>query len=181
MSDAVVEEKVVLVDHLDRQIGVAGKLAAHRDGLLHRAVSGFVFDTEGRLLVQQRAFGKYHSPGLWANTCCSHPRPGETSAVCMKRRLREELGCNAPMIHFGNMTYHADVGGDLTEYEYVHGFAGLIDGDITVNDLEVAKTDWLGEAELKEMLSGHRSTLCTWFARYLELGFYEIALRTAMR
>src|SRR5689334_1471602 len=107
MSDL---EQVVLVDEDDREVGLASKLDAHRAGQRHRAVSVFVFDTDGRLLLQRRSAGKYHSGGRWANTCCSHPRPGESTGEAASRRLREEMGVECSLEPRGQFTYRIDVG-----------------------------------------------------------------------
>ena len=91
------EEQVILVDARDREVGTDAKLSAHAEGKLHRALSVFVFDTDGNMLLQRRAATKYHSGGLWSNTCCSHPRPGESVHEAAQRRLREEMGLECPM------------------------------------------------------------------------------------
>src|SRR3989338_5068869 len=98
-------ESVVLVDESDKPVGQAEKLEAHRLGLLHRAFSVFVFDPQGELLLQQRAASKYHAAGLWANTCCGHPRPGEDLVAAAHRRLREELGLSCRLSRAGQLTY----------------------------------------------------------------------------
>lgn len=125
-ADAVA---VILVDDADRPLGLCDKLEAHRRGLLHRAVSLFAYDEAGRLLVQQRAPGKYHSGGLWSNTACTHPREGETLEAAVQRGLREELGIEADDLrHVFPFTYRAEVGGGLVEHEYDHVFVSRVRG-----------------------------------------------------
>ncbi len=122
------EEYVVLVDKGDRETGRMEKLAAHRDGgHLHRAFSILLFDGDGRWLLQRRAVGKYHFPGLWTNTCCSHPRPGESVADAAARRLREELGITVPLAERFSFVYRAESPAEgLTEWEYDHVLTGLL-------------------------------------------------------
>jgi len=122
------EDHVILVDAADREVGTAPKLEAHRAGLLHRAFSVFVFDHAGALLLQRRARAKYHSGGLWTNTCCGHPRPGEPVAAAARRRLREEMGFACDLTVVGTFTYRAAVGGGLVENESDHVFVGRHDG-----------------------------------------------------
>lgn len=117
-------EMVVLVDAQDREAGTGEKLAVHRAGQLHRAFSVFVFDLRGNLLLQRRADGKYHSAGLWSNTCCGHPRPGEDTAAAAHRRLREEMGFDCPLTHRFSFVYRADLDGGLVEHELDHVFEG---------------------------------------------------------
>jgi len=117
-------ERVVLVDEQDRETGTEEKLAAHRRGLLHRAFSVFVFDMRGNLLLQRRADGKYHSAGLWSNTCCGHPRPGEDVLAAAHRRLAEEMGFDCPLTHRFSFTYRADLDQGLVEHEFDHVFDG---------------------------------------------------------
>lgn len=124
MDDRV--EQVILVDHEDHPVGTTGKLPAHRAGLLHRAFSVFLFDPQGRLLLQRRAAGKYHSAGLWANSCCGHPRPGEAIDAAAVRRTEEELGLRCTVRAVGTHLYRADVGSGLVEWEFVHLFAGVV-------------------------------------------------------
>ncbi len=123
------DEQVVLVDRQGVDIGLMDKLEAHRKGLLHRAISVFVFDDRGRVLLQRRALGKYHCPGLWANSCCSHPRKDEATAVAARRRLREELGVDCDLHFVGQVLYRADVGNGLIEHELVSAYAGHVEGD----------------------------------------------------
>ena len=102
------QEQVILVDELDNAIGTMEKMEAHEKGLLHRAFSVFIFNGEGELLLQQRALTKYHSAGLWTNTCCSHPRPNETVLNAAKRRLTEEMGLTCEVDHKTSFTYKTD-------------------------------------------------------------------------
>ena len=130
------EDKLILVNLRDEETGTCGKLEAHRRGLLHRAFSIFVFarDPESgrvdRLLIQKRASGKYHSAGKWANSCCSHPRYGESLEEAVSRRLPEETGIDAgccPLTEAGSFVYRAEFDNGLTEYEYDHVFTGIIE------------------------------------------------------
>src|SRR3954470_22253251 len=109
-------EQMILVDEHDREVGVAEKMDVHRRGVLHRAFSVFVFHPDGRLLMQRRANGKYHSPGLWSNSACGHPRPGEDNRLAAQRRLREELGVTAELEEAFAFTYRVQLG-DLWEHE----------------------------------------------------------------
>ena len=137
------DELVVLVDSCDTPIGVAPKLAAHRDGLLHRAVSVLVFDDAGRVLLQRRAAGKYHSPLLWSNTCCGHPRPNESSHDAARRRLREEMGvASCRLESAGRFQYRADVPGALVECEVDHVYVGRWSGTPRPDPREVESWRW---------------------------------------
>lgn len=133
------EEQVVLVDENDRETGRMGKLDAHRRGLLHRAISVFVFDGRGCLILQRRAAAKYHSGGQWANTCCSHPRPGESTQDAAHRRLFEELGFDCGLTYRADIRYQAEVGSGLVENEFVSAYVGRYEGEIAPNPLEVAE------------------------------------------
>jgi isopentenyl-diphosphate delta-isomerase len=141
-------EKVVLVNDRDEVTGLAGKLEAHEKGLLHRAISVVLFQKEDPrlMLVQQRAAVKYHSPLLWANTCCSHPRDGEAPEAAAIRRVREELGIVAPPLTFaGAVQYRAEVPPGLVEHEISHVFAGFLSKDAAIPrvESEVTATDWI--------------------------------------
>src|ERR1700753_227799 len=111
------EESVILVDETDTPLGQMEKISAHRQALLHRAFSVFIFSRKGEMLLQRRAEGKYHSPGLWTNTCCSHPRPGEDTRDAAIRRLQEEMGFTAPLTKLFDFIYRHEFDNGLTEYE----------------------------------------------------------------
>lgn len=146
------EEEVILVDEYDNAVGIAGKLAAHRDGQLHRAFSIFVFDARGYLLLQQRAAGKYHSAGLWSNTCCSHPRPGEATAAATQRRLQEEMGIRCRLTEAFSFVYRADLGNGMTEHEFDHVLFGRYDGAPRPNPEEVDAWKWMAPDDLRRDL-----------------------------
>lgn len=131
---------VVLVDQNDNEIGAMEKMEAHHKGLLHRAFSILLFNDEGKVLLQKRASNKYHSAGLWTNTCCSHPMPGESMETATSRRLSEEMGINAPMKFAYKFIYKAPLERDLTEHECDHVFLGTYNGEPNVNPNEVE--DW---------------------------------------
>lgn len=145
-------EQVILVDEHDRELGVAEKLQTHREGALHRAFSIFVFDSAGRLLLQKRARSKYHSGGLWSNTCCGHPRPGEATAAAAHRRLFEEMNFDCELREAFGFLYRAELGGDLVEHEYDHVFVGGFDGEPAPDASEVEDWRWLSMAELRDGL-----------------------------
>jgi isopentenyl-diphosphate delta-isomerase len=139
------EEEVIVVDADDVPTGRMGKLAAHRAGVRHRAVSVLLFRGDGAMLLQQRAASKYHSPGLWSNTCCGHPRPGESTVDAARRRLREELGLDCALDHAATLTYRAEVGGreGLVEHEIDHVFVGRTEADPVPEPHEVADWRWV--------------------------------------
>ncbi len=170
-----VASELVLVDADDVAIGTCGKLETHRRGLRHRAFSVFVKDRQGRLLLQQRAAGKYHSPGLWGNTCCGHPGPGEEVDQAARRRLAEEMGFDCELRAVGRHAYRAEVGGDLVEDEVVHLFIGRHDGDILPNPDEVAEYIWLTPAELSAEVVRDRGRYAAWLLDYLDHLSEEIA------
>lgn len=158
-----------LVDEAGVTIGTAEKLSAHRaPGRLHRAFSVFLFDTRGRLLMQRRALGKYHSPGVWSNTCCGHPYPGEQPFVAAARRTAEELGL-APVLmrEAGTVRYnHPDPASGLVEQEYNHLFVGVVTADAAPDPEEVADTRFVTPAELADL--GANATLSAWFHTVLD-------------
>ncbi|MDQ3101337.1 MAG: isopentenyl-diphosphate Delta-isomerase, partial [Bacteroidota bacterium] len=134
------EEQVVLVNEQDEEIGTMPKLEAHQKGVLHRAFSIFIFNDDGELLLQRRAKDKYHSAGLWSNTCCSHPRSGEALEIAAVRRLREEMGMEVPLQHRTSFIYHAEFENGLKEHELDHIFFGRSMKDPNPDPAEVA--DW---------------------------------------
>jgi isopentenyl-diphosphate delta-isomerase len=143
-----VEENVILVNEYNQEIGTAEKIEAHRKGLLHRAFSIFVLNSKGLLLLQRRAFSKYHSGGLWANTCCSHPRPGELTEAAAQRRLVEEMGFDCKLAEILSFIYRVRLDNNLIEYEYDHVFTGKYNGMPTPNNLEVYDWKWLSIDDL---------------------------------
>lgn len=158
-------EQVVLVDGDDRAIGRMEKLAAHREGRLHRAFSVFVFDGAGRLLLQRRALGKYHSPGLWSNTCCGHPRPGEDTLAAAQRRLMEEMGLHCELEHVHSFIYRADLGDGLWEHELDHVFVGTTRDEPRPHPDEVAEWRAVPRAALEEELAHAPGGFTVWFPR----------------
>jgi len=157
------EERVILVDMLDNERGTLEKMEAHRTPTLHRAFSIFIFDREGKMLLQRRASDKYHSPGLWTNTCCSHPRPGETVSQAADRRLQEEMGFTTPLSKAFEFIYEAEFDNGLSEYEYDHVFIGNFDGNIFPDKNEVDSHCYKSFGEIKEGIH-HKPWLYTeWF------------------
>ncbi len=149
------EELVVLVDEDDRVIGTEGKMAAHITGKLHRAVSVFVFNTDGKLLLQQRAASKYHSSGLWSNTCCGHPRPDEGTDTAAHRRLQDEMGFDCPLRRDFGFVYKRQLDGGLVEHEYDHVFVGRHDGTPSPTPAEVADWRWVAADEVMTDLAAN--------------------------
>lgn len=164
------EEQVILVDADDREIGVLGKLAAHENGgARHRAFSVFIVDPQGRWLLQRRAAGKYHFPGLWTNACCSHPRPGEATADAAHRRLREELGFDCPLTERFQFEYKATSAAEgLTEHELDHVFTGTWAGPVAPDPLEVAATRWVEPEALAADVQAQPEAYTPWFKLALE-------------
>lgn len=170
------QELLIVVDFNDRQIGVAEKLHAHQKGLLHRAFSIFIFDRRARLLMQQRADGKYHSPGLWSNTCCGHPRLGEKTLDAAKRRLMEEMGLTCELTERFTFIYTAQVPGELTEFEYDHVLVGVNLMDPTPAPDEAKAWRWVHPLDLQEELTNAPDTFTAWFHAIVERqGLVEMA------
>lgn len=161
-------DKVILVDEKDRETGIMNKLEAHEKGLLHRAFSIFIFNHENQLLLQQRALSKYHSPGLWTNTCCSHPQPGEILIESAQRRLMEEMGFSCDITKIFDFTYKAEVGNGLTEHEFDHVFTGLYSSDPFPNKEEVADFRWISMEKLLLEIRENPEKFTIWFRIILE-------------
>ena len=157
------DEHVILVDETDTPVGTMEKMEAHRKALLHRAFSVFIFDSKGNMLLQRRAPGKYHSPGLWTNACCSHPRPGEDTREAALRRLQEELGFSTPLEKSFDFIYRTEFGNGLTEHEFDHVFIGRYDGPIAPDASEVSDYCFRSPAAIHEDLAVTPGRFTTWF------------------
>lgn len=164
-------EKLVLVNEKDRKIGLEEKIKTHQKGLLHRAFSIFIFNSEGKLLIQKRARSKYHSAGLWTNTCCSHPRPNEKLKEGAKRRLREEMGIKSDLREIFSFNYRAELGG-LIEHEFDHVFVGKFDGRPKPNKREVEDWQWVEIGELKRDIKKNPKKYTFWFKKILDKVLY---------
>ncbi len=164
MSD---RNSVILVDAADVEIGSADKLDAHRRGLRHRAISVFVRNQAGHLLLQRRNPAKYHSGGLWANACCSHPQPGEATAEAAYRRLREEMGIVCALEPLFTMSYRAPVTNDLIENEVVHAFGGWHEGPALPDPSEVSDLQWVEFDQLVADVAERPEIYAVWFRQYL--------------
>jgi len=156
-------EKVVLVNKNDVLTGTMEKMEAHQKGVLHRAFSVFIFNNRGELMIQQRALSKYHSPGLWTNTCCSHPRENEKTIDAAHRRLMEEMGFDCEIKEVFSFTYKADVGQGLTEHEFDHVFIGKYDNDPFINPDEVNDWKFIPMAEIKKNMQQLPEQYTVWF------------------
>lgn len=165
-SDPARDDELILVDGFDREMGTATKERTHREGLLHRAFSVvLVRETAAgtETLLAQRALSKYHSAGLWANTCCSHPRVGESVPDAARRRVHEELGCEAvDLQELTAFAYRAVFADGITEYEYDHVLVGHCAGDVDPDPAEVASTRWIGFDELARELAEHPDDFAPW-------------------
>lgn len=157
------EEKVILVNEKDEPIGLMGKMEAHEKGLLHRAFSVFVFNDQHEMMIQQRAAHKYHSPLLWANTCCSHPRDKENIIAAGERRLMEEMGFNTPLEHRTSFIYKAPFDNGLTEHELDHILIGKYNAAPHINPEEVADWRWVGWEELRNEMKEQPEKFTAWF------------------
>ncbi len=164
-------EDVILVDDTDRQVGVEEKLSAHRSGALHRAFSVMIWDASGRLLLQQRHVGKYHSGGLWTNTCCGHPRPGEDVSAAAQRRLQEEMGFSCPLVAIGTFQYRADLDRDLIEHELVHLFRGTYHGAISADPAECDGYTWMAPSDIAAAIAATPECYSAWFRKYAAAGW----------
>lgn len=155
--------QVILVNENDEQTGVIGKMEAHERGFLHRAFSIFIFNSRGELLLQQRALHKYHSGGLWTNTCCSHPQPGEDTVAAAHKRLKEEMGFTTKLEKIFDFIYKADVDNELTEFELDHVFVGQYDGFVEYNTDEVMNCKYESMAMLERAITEEPFDYTIWF------------------
>jgi isopentenyl-diphosphate delta-isomerase len=160
------EEQLILVNESNRAIGTAGKTTVHRRGLLHRAFSIFVVDDRGRILLQQRNPNKYHSGGLWANSCCGHPQPRERTVVAARRRLGEELGVHSPLSFGFFARYKSELDRGMQENELVYVYFGRLSGETRPDPAEVADTAWLSWDEISRRIRRKPSAFTVWFRHY---------------
>ncbi len=157
------EERVILVDENDREIGSMEKIEAHEKAVLHRAFSIFIFNSAGQMMLHRRALSKYHSPGLWTNACCSHPRPGESLEEATQRRIVEEMGFHCEMEEAFDFIYKAPFDHGLTEHELDHVFIGTYDGDPEINPEEVHSWKWIDIPELLADVEKDPKKYTVWF------------------
>jgi isopentenyl-diphosphate delta-isomerase len=157
------EEKVILVDKNDNQVGLMPKLEAHEKGILHRAFSIFIFNSKYELLLQKRASSKYHSGGLWTNTCCSHPREGEDTLDAANRRLDEEMGIKTSLRKVYDFIYKAELDNQLTEHEFDHVFYGVSDNNPILNKDEAEDFKWVDMETLNNDIIKNEDNYTVWF------------------
>ena len=156
-------ENVILVDEKDNQVGLMPKLEAHQKGLLHRAFSVFIFNSDYKLLLQKRASSKYHSGGLWTNTCCSHPRDGEDTIDAANRRLNEEMGIKTSLRKVFDFIYTAELDNNLIENEFDHVLYGVYDIDPILNKEEAEDFKWIDMETLKNDIENNTDQYTVWF------------------
>lgn len=166
-------EMLILVNEQDEQIGEMEKMEAHRKGLLHRAFSVFLFNAKGEVMMQQRSLEKYHSPGLWSNTCCSHPHVGESLQEAVHRRLMEEMGLQADTQHVYSFIYKADFDNGLCEHEFDHVFVGFCDELPQINPSEVAAWKFISIDDLQKDLHEKASEYSVW----LKICFSDVMVK----
>jgi isopentenyl-diphosphate delta-isomerase len=168
----MIEENVILVDENNKQIGIMPKMEAHEKAVLHRAFSVFIFNAKNELMLQQRALDKYHSPGLWTNTCCSHQRDGESNVEAGKRRLEEEMGFCVDLVESISFIYKAPFDNGLTEHEFDHVLIGTYEGSPKINRAEVADWKWMPLEDVKADIAEHPELYTAWFKVIFDK-FYE--------
>lgn len=176
------ENNIILVDENDNVTGTAEKMEVHSKGLLHRAFSVVLFDKHGRMLLQKRAAQKYHSPGLWTNACCSHPRLGETNDEAARRRLGEELNVVSDLHFIYSFIYRADLENGLIEHEYDHVYWGYTSQEVKFNTDEVEDIRYMTLSDINKDIEYNPEEYTVWFKiLYSELlpAFEKIALKGA--
>lgn len=156
-------DRVILVNAHDEEVGIMEKMEAHRRGVLHRALSVLLFNSKGEILLQKRSASKYHSAGLWTNTCCSHPKPNELIEAAVERRLQEEMGIKAECTFAFKFVYEKAMDNDLIEHELDHVFTGLFDGIPVINLEEVEDWKFISMENLKEEIARHPEKFTFWF------------------
>ena len=155
--------EIVLVDENDTQIGVGEKIEVHKEAQLHRAFSVWIFNSKGEVMLQKRASKKYHSGGLWTNTCCSHPFPNEPVEEAVHRRLPEEMGFDCELEKVNTLIYKASFDNGLTEHEFLHVFKGIYNEEPKINEKEADDWKWVSIDELKEDVKLNPENYTEWF------------------
>jgi len=166
------EKKVVLVDKNDNQIGLMPKMEAHQKGILHRAFSIFIINSQNQILLQKRSANKYHSAGLWTNTCCSHPIEGENIIDAGSRRLHEEMGIKTDLKVAFNFTYKAELENGLIEHEYDYVLIGEFNGTPKLNKDEAEDWKWISIEEVRKDIIENETDYTVWFVIAFEY-FYK--------
>lgn len=166
-KDKEILVKIILVDKDDKEIGSEEKLKAHLEGKLHRCFSILIFNSKGEILIQKRAREKYHSAGLWSNTCCSHPRPGKNILEEAKKRLNEEMGIEVDLKEVFSFIYKVKLG-HLVEYEVDHVFFGKFDGQPKIDKNEVEDFKWMHLKDLEKDIKKHPQKYTFWFKKILD-------------
>lgn len=156
-------QNILLVDKDDKELGYGEKLQVHKDGLLHRAFSIFIFNTEGQFLMQKRYSGKYHSPGLWSNTCCSHQRQGESLVQAAHSRLKYEMGFDTELKEAFSFIYKTEFENELIEHELDHVFLGTYDGPVSPEPSEVEGYQWISVKNLMDEMKRNPQQFTYWF------------------
>lgn len=169
-------EQVILVDDLDQEIGIEGKFEAHLNPRRHRAFSIFIYNPQGQLLIQRRAMCKYHSKGLWANTCCGHPRPQEDVKTAATRRLYEELGFEASLTFLKTVKYDVMLDNNMREKELTHVFHGVYGKTFIPNPDEIMEIRWIDPHELRQDMQTNSENYAAWFLHYVQNHFEELFL-----
>jgi isopentenyl-diphosphate delta-isomerase len=171
----ILDEPLILVDESNRAVGTAGKTAVHRAGLLHRAFSIFIVDERGRIVLQQRSRKKYHSAGLWANSCCGHPRPGERTLAAAHRRLNEELGISSPLSFGFYSRYQTDLDHGMQENEFVYVYFGPLTAPPLPDPAEVSAVEPASPAHINQRIKQRPNSFTYWLRHYMQNHSSDIA------
>jgi isopentenyl-diphosphate Delta-isomerase len=171
------EQHVILVNERDEPVGFGDKMGVHLSGKLHRAFSIFLFNDMGQWLLQRRHPDKYHSGGLWTNACCSHPAPGEETAVAARKRLKFEMGIEVPLLYSFSFRYRAELDNNLIEHELDHVFLGDFQGTPSPHPEEVSEWRWVATASLLQEMEEHPEQFTFWFRRVARRVLDRVAVR----
>ena len=166
------QEHVILVDNNDNPLGIMEKMEAHKNAVLHRAFSVFRFNSNGEMMLQLRAKGKYHSGGLWTNACCGHPKPNETVVSAAERRLHEEMGIKCHLEQVSHHIYKTPFPNGLTEHEYLHILKGVTNTEPRINPEEADGWKWISIKQLYDDVRNQPEHYAEWFKISLEKGMF---------